>query len=290
MRTRARFKAVTEAHPKTFQWLFDRTQVPFVAWLEEADANKLFWIRGKPGSGKSTLMEFALQDPRTKRYLIGNGPQWAVAGFFFHDRVVGVQKSLSGMLQELLYQVLLQARDLEALVQPTYSKISREQRSREPVWDFDSLRRAFMAITLQRKVQTHLCLLLDALDEHDEHDDAGNNEVLAELLLKLAANSDGQVVRVKICLASRPWNIFKNYFMRCPGFAIHEHTRADVEEYTSSRLRQSMLPTRNVNDTVVLQLRVLRDAVTNKAQGVFICVRLVVDELVQGIIDGTVQH
>lgn len=38
----------------------------FVAWLEEGDG--LYWIAGKAGSGKSTLMKYIASHPST-----GNG-------------------------------------------------------------------------------------------------------------------------------------------------------------------------------------------------------------------------
>ncbi|KAE8444936.1 hypothetical protein EG329_014063 [Mollisiaceae sp. DMI_Dod_QoI] len=82
-----------------------------------------------------------------------------------------------------------------------------------------------------------------------------------------------------------PWNIFTNSFSHCPGFDIYEHTRADIEKYTFSRLWQTI--TRRLDSDAMDRLLVLRDAVTIKAQGVFIWVRVVVDELVQDIIDGT---
>ena len=68
-----RYFSVKQAHKDTFEWLFDEQfeslngSVSFKEWLTAKESKKegLFWIRGKPGSGKSTLMRLLADDPRT---------------------------------------------------------------------------------------------------------------------------------------------------------------------------------------------------------------------------------
>ena len=62
-----RYEAVAHAHPETFEWLFNK-KVGFADWLL-SDNNQAFWIQGKPGSGKSTLMKFAMRHPKMTVYL-----------------------------------------------------------------------------------------------------------------------------------------------------------------------------------------------------------------------------
>jgi polynucleotide 5'-kinase involved in rRNA processing len=45
----------------TFKWVFDRSS--FSNWLQEGTG--LFWVNGKPGSGKSTLMKYILNSQYT---------------------------------------------------------------------------------------------------------------------------------------------------------------------------------------------------------------------------------
>lgn len=60
-----RERSVLDAHGKTFEWIFRSTQqqdcswADFRLWLQASD-NQLYWITGKAGSGKSTLMRFLL--------------------------------------------------------------------------------------------------------------------------------------------------------------------------------------------------------------------------------------
>ena len=53
-----RHNNIERAHAKTFTWIFDPTNynATFVDWL--ARGNGTFWVQGKAGSGKSTLMKF----------------------------------------------------------------------------------------------------------------------------------------------------------------------------------------------------------------------------------------
>ncbi|TVY15310.1 Protein SERAC1 [Lachnellula arida] len=239
--TRARYTNVASSYDGTFQWLFDNEIVPFVDWLKEnqngvGPSRPIFWINGKPGSGKSTLMKFAMRDQRTQDYL----------------------RAIPG-------------------------PIEKSQRTSTPVWTFDSLCQAWLAITEQRKVPLRMCIFLDALDEHE-----GDNTQLAAFIHKLLAGADEQTVRIKICVASRTWNIFGQHFRTCPQFAIHQYTASDIQAYTTKRLLGPLGGVGEDNDsTLSSKLAQLADHVTAKAHGVFIWVRIVVDELVKGVRDGT---
>ncbi|KAK0710149.1 hypothetical protein B0T26DRAFT_724207 [Lasiosphaeria miniovina] len=85
---RDREEEVTEAHGKTFECIFgaggDSTDTgkqhsgghAFRTWLEADGLGPLFWISGKPGSGKSTLTRF-LSDTARRRSASTLGPRAA---------------------------------------------------------------------------------------------------------------------------------------------------------------------------------------------------------------------
>lgn len=88
----------------TYHWIFNLPV--FSNWLQEGSG--LFWIRGKPGSGKSTLMKFICQSDETLD-LIHNWTAGSIeiqASFFFHYRGSAVQKSLEGVLRSLVTQLI----------------------------------------------------------------------------------------------------------------------------------------------------------------------------------------
>ena len=253
----------------------------------------VFWINGKPGSGKSTLMKFAMRDERTRDLLTTalrscenlpeTRPEWIILGFFFHDRGSHIQKSIEGMLQGVLHQLLSQLPNLLPFVYTIYEDLVKEQRKPNPIWTFDSLSAAWVAVTKQRKVPLSACIFLDALDEHE-----GDNHQLSKFIYELISSADWFMVRIKICVASRTWNVFGEHFGTCPQFAIHEYTSGDIRAYTSTRLSAPMSRLGEEARLVLLpKVQRLSSQVTTKAHGVFIWVRIVVDELVKGIRDGT---
>ena len=76
----SRQEGVEEAHKETFQWIFNqsgkktRPWSNFVEWLTTGSAK--YWISGKAGSGKSTLIKYIYKDPRTIEAL----KAWAGSG------------------------------------------------------------------------------------------------------------------------------------------------------------------------------------------------------------------
>jgi hypothetical protein len=68
-----RCEEIQEPHFKTFDWIFcgaEHSDLPwnnFAEWLRQ-DAN-IYWINGKAGSGKSTLMKHIYDSRHTTEYL-----------------------------------------------------------------------------------------------------------------------------------------------------------------------------------------------------------------------------
>ena len=106
-----RYEAVAEAHPSTFEWVFDDPSMyhgawdNFCAWLESGHG--IYWMTGKPASGKSTMMKFVANHEIKIRAL----EKWAAGmtivspGFYFWSLGRGMQKSQAGLLRSLLLQI-----------------------------------------------------------------------------------------------------------------------------------------------------------------------------------------
>jgi len=306
---------VEKNHGYTFAWLFSDT-VPFQDWLQQREP--IFWIHGKPGSAKSTLMKYALLHPKTQELLQkSHQGLWTLIPFFFSDRGSSIQKTVDGLLQELLYQLLCHYEDLIDLVissslrsiLPEISIKSYTFDDQEPgriSWDLESiqnahkilkddiepggarrlcapkvLKEALMAIVQQDKVPINVLFFIDALDEHH-----GSHIELVEILKCLSVVENSTTVRIKLCLASRQESVFPGAFHRSPGFAIHEYTHSDIEQYVGDHV-ESALGVSIVTEDDQTQVKALSNEVTKRAKGVFIWVKLVVQELVEGIIDGS---
>ncbi|KAK4454860.1 hypothetical protein QBC34DRAFT_433106 [Podospora aff. communis PSN243] len=99
-----RIKSIDDTYKDTFNWVFDLPT--FSRWLQEGSG--LFWIHGKPGSGKSTLMKHIFLSEKTRQFLHnwqGDAAE-ITAGFFFHYRGSTMQKSFEGVLRSLILQIL----------------------------------------------------------------------------------------------------------------------------------------------------------------------------------------
>ncbi|KAI1322874.1 hypothetical protein F5Y16DRAFT_26647 [Xylariaceae sp. FL0255] len=261
-------------HNRTFDWVY-RTenldnQHHLLEWLERGYG--IFWVSGKPGSGKSTFMKFLADSPRTRKIL----DSWAyprkvlVASHYFWNAGTDMQKSQQGLLREILFNILCQRPDLIHSIGPDtlsdpLSPIVHE-------WTIDELRKVLLKIaTPGHNVQ--LCLFIDGLDEF-----SGDHQELCKDLKQLADAS-----HVKICVSSRPWNAFQDAFGNHPltTLRMQDFTEPDILAYVENQLsehpRWSYL-----NDQPTSGSRLVQE-VTRRAQGVFLWVVLVTKLLRQGL-------
>jgi hypothetical protein len=261
----------------TYSWLFTRV-VGFEDWLEGKNPRKMYWIQGKPASGKSTMMKYAMGSSSTRAFLQRCNPsQWIITGFFFHDRGSSIQKSIQGFLCEVLYQVLNQQQHLFSIVASKY-RVHSEKETSMVQWNAALIEDFLSSIARNTTSDVNLCLFVDALDEHE-----GSHRELIALLNRLLPLTENPYFRLRLCLAGRPENVFKDAFYDCPGFAIHHYTEGDIRAYTSGRLKSELGQDLTEQSLV---LNELIEEVIEKAQGVFLWVRLVVDELVEGLCEG----
>lgn len=278
---------------KSFEWLFtDKTH--FSRWLTDDNNlyDPMFWITGKPGSGKSTLMRYALESPRSREMLPESTGE--PIAYFFHLRGKAfVQKSLYGMLKEVLFGLLKQFEHFFGLVRPIFQRMRKNFGI--PRWDIQSLTEMLLEVPNLKSTipgrKDRIVLFIDALDENQDQKDNVTMIGTLKLLSSLYADTrqDVRSPVLKICLASRPWPIFMNELGnndRIPSFAIHDFTVNDIKSYSMSLLKKPVSQSEEIDDTQSAVIRLSQD-ITIRAKGVFVWVRIVVDNLRQHITDGT---
>lgn len=286
-----RYEAIRDAHSNTFSWLFSSSErqspVNFEEWLKSDD--DVFWISGKPGSGKSTLVKFLHNNPATleKLRLHANGKRIVLASFFFWDAGKSIQKSQEGLLRALIFEILRQNPDLISKVFPAvwllfaskYGGISRKAHGQSFTESLsvrgllDALRRA-CALAVDSDMK--FCFLIDGLDEYH-----GQPSDVIELITMLK-----NVPNVKICVTSRPWNEFEHEFGKSGSkkLSMQDFNSHDIEKYVHDKLEADEnyqdLEDRNLNG------RLLVDEIVQAANGVFLWVFLVVRSFQQGLENG----
>lgn len=267
-------------YPDTFNWLFDNEHVDhecaahvkhFTSWLQTPQ-DQAFWITGKPASGKSTLMKFISTHVVLRQHL----EQWAgglpllITSFYFWGPGSAFQKSLPGLLCSLLHQLLSQRPDLCDVVAPRRRALFdiAGVGAKSPPWELTELRESLVRFARRVQNQARLAFFIDGLDEF-----GGSHIELVTLLKKLHRDHN-----VKLCVASRPWNIFSDEFRQSPSLKMEDLTKPDIDRYITGRLGQSI---------AMQQLQALEpDSIANliddiriRAEGVFLWVVLVVEQL-----------
>lgn len=281
-----RWDQIDQNYSETLGWVFENPEIGFMDWLHVGTG--IYWIRGKPGSGKSTLMKFLKTSQETEVGLKCSIPErYTISGwYFFHNRGSYLQKSLEGLRYSILHQIVLADERLAQLILPLYLQTVRPRRGDKSrnCWALADLEKGFEIIINQSLFPLRLCLFLDALDEYE-----GRPELVVDFLKSLVKTPLRSMTVVKICFSSRPWTAFLENFTTCPGFSIQDHTKRDVWSYVRGRLLESnsmrQLSTTE-NQLEREEFSNLISAIAQRAQGVFLWVRLVVDDLLEVRADG----
>ena len=265
---------VESAHEQTFGWVLDPSSpVKFDDWLRSQDG--IYWVMGKAGSGKSTLMKFLLNHMKTAESLRSwAGPKRLVtASFFFWNAGPSIQKSQEGLFRSLLYEILSQCPELIRIVCSSKAKTLRPFVGEHESWTRQELWHAIAQLKDQCGARARFCFFIDGLDEYD-----GEPDHIVSVLESLRDWPD-----VKLCVSSRPYNEFRDAFGRPsdPQLALEDLTRKDIKLYVQSTLEENLRfkalkASDDRSQDLVLDI-------VEKAQGVFLWVILVVRSLLTGL-------
>jgi hypothetical protein len=274
---RERQSEVCGAHRQTFEWIFDLKKNNFASWLQSG--NGIYWIEGKPGSGKSTLMNFIINHKRTERLLQewSGTKQLSIVSHFFWSAGTMLQKSREGLLRSLLFQIVCRFPDLILELLPDDQDRWGKPFSLQWVlwldWTWADLSLAFKKLACHKRLPSKFCIFIDGLDEYD-----GDHGELIELLRKTARSTD-----IKICASSRPWFDFIDAFGHQEWkLSVQDLTAKDILLYINDNLEQnSRFQMLRLQDEV--SASELVEEIQTKSCGVFLWVFLVVRSLLRGL-------
>lgn len=293
---------IADAYEKTFQWIFDDQDGQEKRWSNFRDWLKsdlqLYWITGKAGSGKSTLMKFICHEEssaipskpwdattgskgvivkrqsRCEKYLRNwaAGSRLITATYFFWNSGVHLQMSKKGLLLSLLFQILRQCPELIPSVSPSRWEALCLFNDDPREWTKQELEQMLRSAAEKLSQAAKLCLFVDGLDEFD-----GRHDDLICLFQALIANQN-----VKVCVSSRPWVLFEDAFKHRPSLTLQDLTYPDIKHYVTSNFHRDsgFAQLRSREPTYAGQLV---ENVVSKASGVFLWVHLVVASLLAGM-------
>lgn len=277
----SRYDLIKDAHQQSFDWVFQGAYDPNVGsttgrifrWLKHGEG--IFWISGKPGSGKSTLMKYILNHRETLPTLMAwSHPQPTVmASHFFWGAGSSMQKSRKGLLQTLLFEIFRQQPNLIETACPERWSLKNPETFYFGTWLIPELARAIDRIVECKNLSVKFCFFIDGLDEFED-----DHVEFCQALRKLSTSA-----YVKLCVSSRPWNVFEDLFGKdiSSKLYIHELTQDDIFNYVKDSLESHYRwPQLGVEaeyaNSLICQ-------VVTRAAGVFLWVFFVVRELRSGL-------
>ena len=186
----------------------------------------MFWIKGKPGSGKSTLMRFAL-DNLVKNNQDPSGPY--NLSFFFHGRGTELERKPDGLYRSLLHQLLTAfPSQFEPLVQ--YFQTKHDADSSGFTWSLRVLK-SFLKSGLAEVLEViPIRMFVDALDESGREVARTLVDDFSELI-HLDSNES-----LSICFSCRHYPIIAPD--RCVSVCAEDENYGDVKGYIQKGLRR----------------------------------------------------
>ena len=287
----------TEIAEETYNWIFETGELScgLASWL--ASSEPVFWIQGKPGSGKSTLMNFLSKSHDVQQLLPSNDIEtWTIVRFFFDFRSsTNVANTTEGCLRSLICQLLEDSR-----VATTLASRKAEFQVSSAVLQKSMSRLKMLLTQVLQTAKPRLCFFIDGVDEI-----GSSTRDLTQLVSQLMSIALQSSVHLKICIASRPGNQIEALFADHPTFRLQDYNSSDIIRFVHELLRETCLDSAftdrlakalrdgsnhnaEVNTLTTQEARIedVAQLVCEKAEGVFIWARFAMYDLWTTYIDG----
>ncbi|KAI6086309.1 hypothetical protein F4821DRAFT_128914 [Hypoxylon rubiginosum] len=251
---------IKKAHIETCKWFL--SQPAYLQWLDQNEFGQhhgFLWIKGKPGSGKSTLMKYLF----SQFHFSKEGEQGTLLSFFFNARGNDLQHNTQGMYRSLIIQLI---QDDFELQQACILRVPSDNwPKKNEDWSLEVLKKLLGHALADKKGR--VAIFIDALDECDE-DEARE---FISFLNELAEAAADRQQELQVCLSSRHYphiSIPRSLEVVLEREEGHSH---DIASYLNSEL--------NIGHSSLA--KTVREQVLERASGIFIWVVLVVQILNQ---------
>lgn len=276
---------IIDSHRDTFEWVFNdqyedsseragrQPGGSFAEWLSNDQPQ--FWISGKPGSGKSTLMKFLADHQKTVELLrFQSYPHSVVVlKFYFWLHGTELQRTLKGCLCSLLNQLLETNADLVSLLVEGNPNLKRKR----TIEDWSPVELRTHLLSALRNTTGSVVIFLDGLDELDKSSNIRD-------LLNYADNLS-TIRNLKSCLSSRQEPVLEQKFAYVPKIRLQDLTFDDILGTAADKLT-SELQEVDIFSITEAQVESLAEQIAKKSEGVFLWAVMVVKSLSLGLHNG----
>ncbi|KAJ5984429.1 hypothetical protein N7481_006528 [Penicillium waksmanii] len=223
----SRHANIRRRHKDTCQWVLGLEK--YRSWM--SNTSGLLWIKGKPGTGKSTLMAFLHEQ---LNYLRPES-HGIYLNFFFYARGKDLQHTQLGMFRSLLYHLFNRDESIRRIVREVYrqsvgldggpgygGELSQSQ-----------LEEAFQKAVLASASVQQVVIFVDALDE------AGATSALelATYFHELNANAEKEKLKLKICISCRHYPVPST--RPAVEITVENYNHGDITNYLQDHLSTS---------------------------------------------------
>ncbi|KAI3049428.1 hypothetical protein CBS147352_5964 [Aspergillus niger] len=252
----SRQATIKPAHAKTCKWLLEKQE--YVDWLDSKHFPEhcgFLWIKGKAGSGKSTMMKFAFQQANATVTA-----ETDVISFFFNARGEDLEKSTLGMYRSLVAQLLEKVPELRMLL----DELDNGSGGESYTWSHEILQHTFRR-SISRLGGRRVICFIDALDECEEEE----VRAMIDFIQSLGEHAISSRVQLHVCFSSRHYphiTIEKGLELILEDQEGHAD---DIARYLHSELKIGRSK----------QAEEIRREIHEKASGIFLWMVLVVQIL-----------
>ncbi|KAK7409142.1 hypothetical protein QQX98_008692 [Neonectria punicea] len=235
----------------TGQWILQEHR--FKKW-ESASTSSMIWVYGDPGSGKTVLATSIIQ------HLQSRGDLDAAVAFNFCNQADRLRQDDKAIVSSMMAQICTQSPTAPPCLEQAYQ--TARAYGRRQIGASDS------PVTLLKTLVSGLKRLYLVVDGVDE---LGDGSKILTLLNNLALTTS----TVHIMVLSRDLPHIRNKLTECPSIMLDAlHTKEDITAFVSDAA--ASLPT----DDAALR-RAIVQLVSDKADGMFLWSKLVMDSLSQ---------
>lgn len=268
---------IKKAHFRTLNWALEPPSEQAANWdnLSEwlAHGTGIYWVSGKAGSGKSTLMKHLWHMDRTHDLL----QEWAAphqfipSNFFFWHLGTSEQKSIDFLCRGLLYYIVETDPSLIPLLLPNMWREARHSDGKLTVPSLAEMTQALQKLGSAELINRRFCIFVDGLDEFE-----GNYVDAVAFLDTLVTNSS-----VKLILSSRPIPVCVDALSHRPKLRLQDLTKDDIAAYVDDVIgRNPRIQALMKSDAV--NMDAVRKGLIEKSSGVFLWVVLACRSVLEG--------
>jgi hypothetical protein len=280
-----RLHSISTPHEGSYDWVFEKRgqkESSLLRWLGDTSGRNVFWMTGKPGCGKSTLMKHLFRNERLFPQLeewSGHDPGF-LTGCFLWNCGNDMQKSSIGLLNTLLYETL---QDMiygpfeqdPAIIPWLFSDRWNQFLSYGGglgTFTLPELRTAFDLLVSDASKK--FLFMVDGLDEIEE-----GPETLLDIFLTATKREN-----VKMCISSRKEPVFQEAFDGCPRLEVDRYMRKGILSCVLYAFDQNetmfSIPAEDSDGT---EERAIILQIVDKSNGVFLWASLATELLLQDV-------